>query len=131
MLGLTQVWTALREQTSLRSIHDADDLNQVCALANTLADTVGENEDHPLYSLYEIALDLIEQWEDKHVSIPTAPPREVLRHLLETNNLKQKDLIDIASPTLVSDILGDRREISKRLAKSLAERFRVDIAAFI
>jgi HTH-type transcriptional regulator/antitoxin HigA len=51
--------------------------------------------------------------------------------LLEANNLKQKDLIDLASPTLVSDILAGRRVISKRLAKRLAERFRVDIAAFI
>ena len=96
-----------------------------------LADAVGEDEGHPLYSLYEIALDLIEQWEDKHISIPAAPPREVLRHLLEANNFKRKDLMDIASPTLVSDILAGRRDISKRLAKCLAARFRVDIAAFI
>jgi HTH-type transcriptional regulator/antitoxin HigA len=74
---------------------------------------------------------LIEQWENENVSIPDTPPREVLRYLLEEHNLKQKDLGDLASPTLISDILAGRREISKRLAKSLAERFHVDIGAFV
>jgi HTH-type transcriptional regulator/antitoxin HigA len=68
---------------------------------------------------------------EEHVFIPAATPTAVLRHLLEVNNLKQKDLEDIASQTLVSDILNGRRQISKRLAKALAARFNVDIAAFI
>lgn len=131
MLGLTQAWSALQEHALLRPIRDVEDFARIRMLANALADTVGDDEDHPLFSLFEITLELIERWEDEHVSIPTAEPKEVLRYLLEANNLKQKDLVDIASPTLISDILAGRREISKRLAKSLAERFRVDIAAFI
>lgn len=131
LLGLTQAWTAFQEHAFLRPIRNEEDFARIRALANTLADTVGDDEDHPLYSLFEIAMELIERWEEEHVSIPMAPPREVLRHLLEVNNLKQKDLEDIASNTLVSDILAGRRAISKRLAKLLSERFRVDIAAFI
>ena len=114
MLGLTRAWSALQEHALLRPIRDAEDFARIRTLANALADTVG-----------------VERWEDEHVSIPSAAPKEVLRHLLEANNLKQKDLNDIASPTLISDILAGRREISKRLAKSLAARFHVDIAAFI
>lgn len=128
---LTQAWLVLQDFAPLRPIRSEEDFARVRALADTLADAVGDDESHPLFSLFEIAMDLIEHWEDEHVSIPVAAPREVLRHLLEANNLKQKDLEDIASPTLVSDILAGRREISKRLAKCLAERFRVDISAFI
>jgi HTH-type transcriptional regulator/antitoxin HigA len=106
-------------------------LAQAQALANALADEVGDDENHPLYSLFEIAMELIERWENEHVSVPVVAPREVLRHLLEANNLRQKDLEEIASPALVSDILAGRREISKRLARALATRFRVDISAFI
>lgn len=129
--GLTQAWTTFQNQVPLRPIRNEEDLARIRALADTLADGVGDDESHPLFSLFEIAMELIEHWEDEHVAIPAAEPREVLRHLLEANNLKQKDLVGIASPTLVSDILAGRREISKRLAKCLAERFRVDIAAFI
>lgn len=128
---LTQAWTAFQGHALLRPIRNEADFKRIHALADTLADTVGDDEDHPLYSLFEIAMELIERWEDKHVEIPDASPREVLRHLLEANNLKQKDLGDIASQTLVSDILAGRREISKRLAKSLAAYFHVDIGAFI
>lgn len=128
---LTQAWTAVQGYAPLRPIRNQEDFNRMRMLADTLADTVGDDEGHALYSLFEIAMGLIERWEDEHVLIPQAAPSEVLRHLLEVNNLKQKDLGDIASTSLVSDILAGRRAISKRLAKALALRFRVDIAAFI
>lgn len=121
----------MQSYVDLRPIRNASDYERISALADSLADTVGDDEGHPLYSLFEVAMQLIERWEDEHIEIPQAEPREVLRHLLETNDLKQKDLGDIASQTLVSDILAGRRNISKRLAKSLAERFNVDIGAFI
>jgi HTH-type transcriptional regulator/antitoxin HigA len=128
---LTQAWSAFQEHFPLRPIRSEEDLERIHTLAKTLARTVGDDENHALYSLFDLTLTLIEQWEDEHVSIPVAPPREVLRYLLEVNDLKQKDLEEIASPTLVSDILSGRREISKRLAKALAERFNVDIGAFL
>lgn len=58
-------------------------------------------------------------------------PREVLRKLLEANGLQPEDLHAIASHALVNDILAGRRVISKRLAGLLAERFDVDVDAFI
>lgn len=128
---ITRAWTTFQDRTGLRPIRDEGDFQRMRTLANTLADGVGDDEAHPLYSLFEIVLDMIERWEDKHVTIAPAPPREVLRHLLEANSLKQKDLAGIASQTLVSDILAGRREISKRLARALAERFHVDVGAFI
>lgn len=128
---IARAWVVFQDYTGLRPIRDEADFQRIQTLANTLADAVGDDEDHPLYSLFSIVLEMMEHWEDEHVEIAPAPPREVLRHLLEVNNLKQKDLAEIASQTLVSDILAGRREISKRLAKSLAARFHVDVSAFI
>jgi HTH-type transcriptional regulator/antitoxin HigA len=131
MPGLAQAWSTLQQYAPLKPIRTEADFERVHELADKLAIAVGANEDHPLYSLFELVMTLIEEWEDEHVSLPKASPREVLRYLLEEHDLKQKDLEDIASPTLISDILAGRREISKRLAKSLAERFHVGIGAFI
>jgi HTH-type transcriptional regulator/antitoxin HigA len=128
---LAQAWSSLQRYVPLRPIQNEEDFERVCALGDTLAETVSDDSTHPLYSLFQLTMDLIEQWEDKHVSLPEVPPREVLRYLLEANDLKQKDLVDIASPALVSDILAGRREISKKLAKALSERFHVDVSAFI
>lgn len=128
---LTKAWAAVQNYIPLRPIRDEEEFERIHALADWLADEIGDNEEHKLYSLFELAMQLIEDWESQNVDIPEAQPREVLRHLLEVNDLKQKDLGDIASQTLISDILAGRREISKRLAKSLAERFNVNIAAFV
>lgn len=128
---LTQAWTTLQGYAPLRQIRSETDYLRMRELTDLLADSAADDEDHPLFSLFEIAMDLIARWEEQNVLIPAAAPAEVLRFLLTEHGLKQKDLSDIASETLVSDILAGRRAISKRLAKALSARFHVDIAAFI
>ncbi|QNA90946.1 helix-turn-helix domain-containing protein [Massilia sp. Dwa41.01b] len=124
-------WATLQDQALLRPIRNDTDFERVHALVNELAYEVGDDESHPLFDLFELAMLLIEKWEDEHVEIPDTEPKEVFRFLLEEHDLKQKDLADIASPTLISDILAGRREISRVLAKSLAKRFNVDASAFL
>lgn len=131
LMELTSAWKAVQKYAHLRPIQDEDEYEHIQELCNWLADEVRDDDTHPLFSMFELAMQLMEDWESDHVVVPDVLPREVLRHLLETNNLKQKDLSDIATPTLISDILSGRREISKRLAKALAERFNVDVAAFV
>ena len=131
LLGLTQAWKTLQGFALLSPIRNDADFERIHVLADNLADEVGDDEDHPLFSLFEIVMDLMDHWEDEHVSIPDATPPEVLRYLLAENGLKQKDLSDIASPTLMSDILSGRRAISKKIAICLAERFNVSVSAFL
>ena len=128
---IAQTWVALRSQLPLTPIRDETDHQKMVGLANELADHLKGNEEDPLADLFAIVTDLIESWESSHVTIPKAEPREVLRHLLETHGLKQKDLMGIASPTVVSDILAGRRAISKKVAKALAVRFHTDVSAFL
>jgi HTH-type transcriptional regulator/antitoxin HigA len=125
-----QAWSGLQHQVFLRPIRSEDDYSRMVALIDSLVDIVGDNEEHPLFDLYDLALELIGNWEREHVQLPNVAPREVLRFLLEEHNMKQSDLSDIASASLISDILAGRREISKRLSKALAERFHVDASAF-
>lgn len=127
---LAKTWTLLQGQVFLKPIRDEDDYQKMVALAGELADQLQE-EDGPLDDLLDLVTELIGVWEDQHVEMPTAEPREVLRYLLESHDLKQKDLADIASPTLISDILSGRRAISKNLAKALAARFSTDISVFL
>ena len=128
---LIHAWKSLQMVALLRPIQNETDFKRIHALADELADEVGDDNNHPLFSLFEITMSLIERWEDENVSIPELAPKEILRFLLEQNNLKQKDLIDIASPTLISDILAGRRDISKSLARNLSKRFHIDISAFM
>lgn len=131
MPELAKAWAALQHHALLRPIRNHTDFQRVHALADTLSDEVGDDESHSLFSLFELTIELIQRWEEDHVVIPDTEPKEVLRFLLEENNLKQKDLCEIASPTLISDILAGRREISRALAKSLSIRFHVNVSAFL
>src|SRR5947209_9931946 len=42
-----------------------------------------------------VLMTLIEAYEGEHHSIPDAPPMEVLRTLMDANDLRQKDLVPI------------------------------------
>ncbi|WP_334007906.1 helix-turn-helix domain-containing protein [Burkholderia orbicola] len=127
---IAKTWSALQGQVFLKPIRSEDDYRKMVALANELADNLQE-EDGPLDDLFDLVTDLMAVWESHNVVIPKAEPREVLRYLLEEHDLKQKDLADIASPTMISDILAGRRAISKKVAKSLADHFGVDTGVFI
>ncbi|HEY1998047.1 transcriptional regulator [Paraburkholderia sp.] len=128
---IIEAWAALQHKVYLKPIRDEQDYQNMTLLANGLAHHVNDDAQNPLGDLYGIISDLIEVWEIRSVAVPKAEPREVLRHLLETHHLKQKDLADIASPTVVSDILAGRRAISKNVAKALSARFHINVGAFL
>ncbi|SAL68820.1 Antitoxin HigA [Caballeronia peredens] len=125
-----KTWSILQGQIFLKPIRNDADYRRMVALANQLADHV-EGEEGSLADLFGVVSDLIEVWESHHPDLPKAEPKDVLRYLLDAHDLKQKDLADIASPTVISDILAGRRAISKSVAKALAERFGTDVSAFM
>ena len=75
---------------------------------------------------------LIIQFERKAYPVPSADPKDILRDLMESNELKAADLAEVmGGRSRVSDILSGKRAISKEQAKRLGERFRISPAAFI
>jgi HTH-type transcriptional regulator/antitoxin HigA len=128
---IIEAWAALQQKVLIRPIHNEKDYQTMLQLSRELATHLNGVEQSALDDLHGVLVTLIEAWETRNVEIPKAEPREVLRHLLETHGLKQKDLAGIASPTVVSDILAGRRAISKNVAKALAARFHADVSVFL
>jgi HTH-type transcriptional regulator/antitoxin HigA len=131
---IMEAWAALRHKVWLKPIRNEQDYQALCQIARSLGAhrrAMSNGEDDPLADLLGVIDDLIELWENHRVALPKVEPREVLRHLLTTHGLKQKDLAGIASPTVVSDILAGRRAISKNVAKALAARFHADVSVFL
>ncbi|CCD38207.1 Putative HTH-type transcriptional regulator,YgjM-like [Candidatus Paraburkholderia kirkii UZHbot1] len=120
----------LQDQIFFKPIRNDADYRRMIVVANELADQL-EGEEGPLADLFGVVTDLIEVWESHHPNLPKSEPKDVLRYLLDAHELKQKDLAEIASPTVISDILAGRRAISKSVAKALAERFGTDLSAFM
>lgn len=74
---------------------------------------------------------LIEDYEEKHYPIPDASPADVLRFLIEQNELSQRDLIpELGNEATVSLVLSGKRPLTVDHIKRLSQRFHVSPAVF-
>lgn len=75
---------------------------------------------------------LIEEYEQQRYALPRrAGPVDILRHLMESNGLRQVDLLDVfGSASIVSEVLSEKRELSKAHIAKLSARFHVSPALF-
>ncbi len=102
---------------------------QYLSVLDKLASKTHPTEEEEKYA--EILMTLIEAYEDERHPIPEASPVEVLRALMEANNLRQKDLVPIfGSEGIVSEILHRKRDLNKGHIEKLSRRFHVSPAVF-
>ena len=81
--------------------------------------------------LIQLLTVLVEEYENKYHPVPNAGPLDILRHLMEVHELRQKDLVDIFGvESTVSDVLNGKREITKEQVRRLSSRFHVSPAVF-
>jgi HTH-type transcriptional regulator / antitoxin HigA len=74
---------------------------------------------------------LIEDFEEKHFALRAARPIEVLNELMLSNNLKQKDMLDVfGTPSIVSEVLNGKRKLNAEHIRRLSRRFHVSPEVF-
>jgi HTH-type transcriptional regulator / antitoxin HigA len=74
---------------------------------------------------------LIEDFEERHYALEAASPAAVLTELIESNNLKQRDLLDVfGTPSIVSEILRGKRNLTTEHIRRLSRRFHVSPEVF-
>jgi HTH-type transcriptional regulator/antitoxin HigA len=72
--------------------------------------------------------DLIAAYEGQHSVVPRGGPLGVLRRLMETQSLSQRDLPEIGAQRVVSAVLLGKRVINARMAVALSKRFGIPVA---
>lgn len=82
--------------------------------------------------LAELFTLLIEEYEQQRYAPPRAAgPVDILRHLMDANGLRQADLLDVfGTASVVSEVLSEKRELSKAHIAKLSERFHLSPALF-
>jgi HTH-type transcriptional regulator/antitoxin HigA len=75
---------------------------------------------------------LVEKWDKDHNSFDELNPVELIKYLLEENNLKASDLTQILglSKGTVSKILNYHKGLSKETIRKLSKYFKVSQEAF-
>ncbi len=98
---------------------------------NALTDAIGDDPKNPLYRLIETLSVLIEAYDQEHHELPQASAVDVIRFLMEQHGLTQRDLPEIGSQGVVSEILAGRRALNVRQIQALAARFKADPGVFL
>ena len=82
--------------------------------------------------MMELLTVLVEAFEEEHYPLSgSASPIEVLQQLMEANGIKQKDLVDVfATPSIVSEVLHGKRNLTTDHIKRLSQRFHVSPEVF-
>lgn len=82
--------------------------------------------------LLDLLVILIENFETKQYSFENhSTPLSRLNFLMEANNLRQADLLDVfGSQEIASEVFNAKRQISKIYAIKLGERFNVEPSLF-
>lgn len=121
---------ALTREIPLRPVRsDADHAAAVAALERLL-DAGAADESHPLADLAATLGELIGDYEGRQPR-PQVSGVEMLRFLMEQHGLTQRDLPEIGSQGVVSEVLSGKRALNLRHARRLAERFGAGIEAFL
>lgn len=115
----------------LLSIRTESEYAAAVARLNDLLDEVGTDERHPLYGLLDTLGALIDVYEQQHHPMPVASGAEMLRFFMEEHDLTQRDLPEVGSQGVISEILSGKRELNVRQIRALASRFHVSPAVFI
>lgn len=100
-----------------------ESLDQLLAL-------VAEDELHPLASLMVHVADLLEAYDQKVRRMPIAPSGEVLRYLMNEHSIKQSELPEVGTQSVISEILSGKRSLNVRQIGWLSKHFRVPPEVF-
>jgi antitoxin component HigA of HigAB toxin-antitoxin module len=121
-----------REVLLPRPIRDRTRYRETVAVADALA---GHRHNRDQADYFALLCDLIEAWDRGHAPAPppAAGPLDVLRHLMEANDMTGADLARLldVSPSLSSRLLSGERQLTASHITTLARRFRISAEALL
>lgn len=104
---------------------------RVVELADVLVDSGQAETGAALEDLFVVITELIADYDRRHFLLPTLPPRDLLRFLMEQHGLTQSDLPEAGNQSVVSQVLSGKRQLTARHIALLSMRFDVPADAFI
>ncbi|MFO8066105.1 MAG: helix-turn-helix domain-containing protein [Bacteroidales bacterium] len=107
-------------------IKDIEQYDKYCAILENLI-SQDENQDE-----IDLLTLLIKKWDNEHNTFKDSDPIELLKVLMNDNNLKAKDLVYILdlSKGTISKILNYHKGLSKDTIRKLSGFFKVSQEAF-
>ena len=99
-------------------------------LTDALVDAGAMESHHPQHSLYLVLADLIYAYDRQHYPQSKVHGTDLLRFLMDQHGLRQSQLPEIGTQSVVSEILAGKRELTTSHIRALSKRFALSPAAF-
>jgi HTH-type transcriptional regulator/antitoxin HigA len=135
----TTVSTMVREATKhwcyvapvLKAPKTAQEFERLVTALDEVLDAGGADENNELAVLAERMGDLVAAYENAHVAeLEAADGVDVLRYLMEEHGLRQADLPEIGSQSIVSQVLNRKRRLNAGQLRRLSQRFGLPMDVF-
>jgi HTH-type transcriptional regulator / antitoxin HigA len=106
-----------------RPIRVADEYQRILAIVESLIHK--ENASPEEEQLLDLCIILVEKFElEQYPSQNLSTPHSRLLHLMEANDLRQEDLLNVfGSSTIAGEVISGQRSINETQAQKLADRF--------
>ncbi len=105
------------------------DLDEAIVYAENLTD-VFEEGNTEIEPLLDYILNVIQKYENEYYPIKESSPIEIIKFLMDQNGHKQKDLIDIAPKSAISEILSGKRPLNKNHIEKLSRKYNTNPSVF-
>lgn len=129
--GLLDRWHDAVRIVAVDRIRSDDDYDRVVAFMEEVIAEIGRKKNHPLNGLMDILDMRLREYDDANNPIDDVHGIAMLRVLMGQHGLKQKDLTELGSQGVISEILSGKRELNLQHIKALAKRFHVSPAVFL
>ncbi len=123
-------YSKLLSETRPEVIHSEEENQRFVQILETLVSRK-EALNPAEWKLAELLTLIITEFEGRSYPMDVSGPIDVIRHLMESNGLRQKDLVDVfGTESIVSDVLNGKRDLAKDHIKRLSARCGVSPAVF-
>lgn len=124
-------WAAVNDALGLAApIRDEVHYAELLAFVDEAFEQFGGDDTHPVFGLVSIVADRIREYEARVHPWPELPPHKLLRALMIEHDIRQTELPEVGTQSVVSEVLAGKRALNLRQVKALAERFRVPMDVF-
>jgi HTH-type transcriptional regulator/antitoxin HigA len=111
-------------------IKDDEELAQRMALIDELYRHT-DSDEHAAARFAQAITDRVYEYETQTVLIPYSSQAEALEFLMTDRDVKQKDLSGIATQSIISEILNNKRKMTVAHIKGFSEFFKVPVEFFM
>nr|WP_318383424.1 hypothetical protein [uncultured Enterobacter sp.] len=113
----------------MESVEDERDVQERMACIDQLYALSSDVNDIPA-TFAELIADRVYEYEQKHRVVPSVSQAEALAFFLKDRGLKQADLKEIATQSVISDIINRKRTMTLTQVKDFARYFNVPVETF-